>query len=161
MHTNINDGTVQEDGTIASVLTVSEEEWQHTIPDCVIGVVDTIEEGAVHTLSKRTEAKTRVLIEVEAPNLEVLETIIAVLGTESNMLSFGWTMADQGFTGGADGFYYDLEGVRYRRLGEEGQYTFKQVTSILQGGLDDDHIPFPLVDAMVMRALNYVSADIL
>jgi hypothetical protein len=46
VHTNVNDGTTHEDGTIASIFTMSEEEWQHAIPDCVVGVVDTTEVGA-------------------------------------------------------------------------------------------------------------------
>jgi hypothetical protein len=52
--------------------------------------------------------------------LEVLGTTAMALGTESSTLSFGWAMADPGFTAGADGFYYDLEGVKYRCSGEEG-----------------------------------------
>jgi hypothetical protein len=48
--------------------------------------------------------------------------------------------------------------IFYRCSGEEGQYTYEQVTSILQGGLDVDRVPSPLADAMVTRALDYVSA---
>jgi hypothetical protein len=40
-------------------------------------------------------------------------------------------MVDWGFTTRADGFYYDPEGVKYRRSGEGGQYTYEQVTSVL------------------------------
>jgi hypothetical protein len=47
------------------------------------------------------------------------------------------------------------EGVRYRRLGVEGQYMYEQVTSVLQEGLDVDR---PIVDAIVMNALCYVTA---
>jgi hypothetical protein len=68
---------------------------------------------------------------VEAPNLEVLSTIAAAIGMKSSKLSFGWTRVDRGFIEGADGLYYDREGVRYHRLGEEGQYTYEQVTSVL------------------------------
>jgi hypothetical protein len=138
---------------------VSEEEWQHAVPDCVIGVVDIAEVGTVHMLSERTKAETHGPSEVEAPNLEVLESTAAALGTESSTLSFGWAMVDRGFTAGADGCYYDPEGVRYRRSGEEGQYMYKQVTSVLKRGLDGDRVPTPLADATVIRALNYVSAD--
>jgi hypothetical protein len=49
--------------------------------------------------------------------------------------------------------------VRYRRSGEEGQYTYEQVTSVLQGGLDVDRVPSPLADAMVTRPLDYVSVE--
>jgi hypothetical protein len=58
VHTNVNDATVQEDGTVALVFTVSKEEWQRAILDSVVGVVDTAEVGAVHTLGERTEAET-------------------------------------------------------------------------------------------------------
>jgi hypothetical protein len=160
VHTNVNDGIVQEDGTVALIFTMNKEEWQRAVPDCVVGVVDTAEVGAEHRLSKCTEAETRVPTEVEAPNLEVLGTTVAALGTESSMLLFGWAMADQRFTAGADGFYYDPEGVRYCCLGEEGQYTYENVTFVLQGGLDSDRVPSPLADAMVMRVLDYVSIDL-
>jgi hypothetical protein len=91
--------------------------------------------------------------------LEVLGTTAATLGTESSTLLFGWAMADQDFTAGADGFYYDPEGIKYHRSREEGQYMYEQVTSVLQGGLDGDRVPSPLANAMVTRALDYVSAD--
>jgi hypothetical protein len=96
---------------------------------------------------------------MEAPNLEVLGTTAAALGTESSTLSFGWAMANRDFTVGANGFYYDPEGVRYCCSGEEGQYMFEQVTSILQGGLDGDRMPSLLTDTMVTRALDYVNVD--
>jgi hypothetical protein len=122
--------------------------------------VDTVEVGAVHTLGECTKAETHVATEAEALNLEVLGTTAAALGTESSTLSFGWAMTDRGFTAGADGFYYDPKGVKYCRSGEGGQYTYEQVTCVLQGALDGDRVPSPLVDAMVTRALDYVTADI-
>jgi hypothetical protein len=94
VHPNINDGTVQEDGPVASVFIVSKEEWQCAVPHCIVGVVDTAEVGAVHTLSERTEAETRVSTIVGAPNSEVLPTTTTAVGMESSMLSFGWAMAD-------------------------------------------------------------------
>jgi hypothetical protein len=125
----------------------------------VVGVVDNTQVEVVHMLSKRTEAETHVPTIVGAPNSEVLPAAAVAVRTESSTLSFGWAMADRGFTEGANGLYYDWEGVRYRRLGEDGQYTYEQVTSILQGGLDVDCVPSPLVDAMVTRALDYVTAE--
>jgi hypothetical protein len=79
---------------------------------------------------------------------------------DPSTLSFGRAMVDRGFTGKADGLYYDREGVRYRCSREEGQYTYEQVRSVLQGGLDVDCVPSPLADAMVTRELDYVSAEI-
>jgi hypothetical protein len=61
----------------------------------------------------------------EEPNLEVLGSTAAALGTESNALSFRWAMGGWFYSKMGDGYYYDLEGVRYRRLGEEGQYTYE------------------------------------
>jgi hypothetical protein len=73
---------------------VSEEEGQRVVPDCVVGVVDNAHVEAVHTLSERTEAETRVSTIVGAPNSEVLPTTTTAVGMESSMLSFGWAMAD-------------------------------------------------------------------
>ena len=97
----------------------------------VVEVVDNAQVEVVHMLSERIEAKTCVPTVVGAPNSEVLPAAAAAIRTESNTLSFGWAMADRGFTEGADGLYYDQEGVKYCRLGEEGQYTYKQVTFVL------------------------------
>ena len=76
------------------------------------------------------------------------------------MLSFGWAMANRSFIERANGFYYDLEKVRYCRSQKKEQYTHKHVTSILHGDLDSDHVPSPLADTMVTRALDYVNTNI-
>jgi hypothetical protein len=60
---------------------------------------------------------------------------------------------------GGDGYYYDVEGVRYRRSGEDGQYTYEQVASVFEGITNDDRVPFPALDAMVSKAIDYVTAD--
>jgi hypothetical protein len=56
-----------------------------------------------------------------------------------------------------DGYYYDVEGVRYRHLGEEGQYTYEQVTSVFEA--DNDRVSSLAVDAMVSKAIDYVTTD--
>jgi hypothetical protein len=56
-----------------------------------------------------------------------------------------------------DGYYYDVEGVRYRRSGEEGQYTYEQVASVFE--VDKDRVSSPAVDAMVSKAIEYVTTD--
>jgi hypothetical protein len=56
-----------------------------------------------------------------------------------------------------DGYYYDLEDVRYRRSGEEGQYTYEQVASVFEA--NNDRLSSPAVDAMVSKAIDYVTAD--
>ena len=43
--------------------------------------------------------------------------------------------------------------------GEDGQYTYEQVASVLEGTTDDDCVPSPAVDAMVSKAIDYVTAD--
>jgi hypothetical protein len=79
---------------------VNEEEGQCAVPDCVVGVVDNVQVGAVHTLSECTKAETRVPTIVGAPNSEVLPTNAAAVGTEYSTLSFGWVMVDRGFIEG-------------------------------------------------------------
>jgi len=93
------------------------------------------------------------------PNYEVFPTTASGVGTQSTSLSFAWAMAYQSYTVGVDGLYHDREGVKYRRLGVEGQYTYEQVTSVLQEGLDVDRVTSPIADAMVTNALRYVTAD--
>jgi hypothetical protein len=66
-----------------------------------------------------------VSIVAEEPNLEVLGSTAATLGTESNALSFRWAMGGRVYTKAGDGDYYYVEGVRYRRSGEERQYTYE------------------------------------
>jgi hypothetical protein len=58
-----------------------------------------------------------------------------------------------------DGYYYYVEGVRYRRSVEDGQYTYEQVASIFEGPTNDDRVPSPALDAMVSKAIDYVTAD--
>jgi hypothetical protein len=65
----------------------------------------------------------------------------------------GWVYTKTG-----DGYYYDLDGVRYRRSGEEGQYTYEQVASVFEA--NNDRVSSPAVDAMVSKAIDYVTADI-
>jgi hypothetical protein len=93
----------------------------------------------------------------EEPNLEVLGCTATALGTESNALSFRWAMEGQVYTKTWDGYYYDVEGVRYRRSGEEGQYTYEQVASVFE--VDKDRVSSPAVDAMVSKAIEYVTTD--
>ena len=63
------------------------------------------------------------------------------------------------YTEKGDGYYYDVEGVRYRRSGEDGQYTYEQVASVLKETTDDDRVPSAAVDTMVFKAIDYVTAD--
>jgi hypothetical protein len=93
----------------------------------------------------------------EEPNLEVLGSTAAALGTESNALSFRWAMGGRVYTKTRDGYYYDLEGVRYRRSGKEGQYTYEQVASVFEA--DNDRVSSLAVDAMVSKAIDYITAD--
>jgi hypothetical protein len=116
------------------------------------------ESGAKGHFSEHTQGETHVPIVAEEPNLEVLGSRAAALGTESNALSFRWAMGDRVYTKIGDGYYYDLEGVRYRCSGEEGQYTYEQVASVFE--VDDDRVSSPAMDAMVSKAIDYVTANI-
>jgi hypothetical protein len=61
------------------------------------------------------------------------------------------------YTKTRDGYYYDVEGVRYRRSGDEGQYTYEQVALVFEA--DNDRVSSPAVDAMVSKAIDYVIAN--
>jgi hypothetical protein len=115
------------------------------------------ESGVERQFSEHTQEETHVPTIAEEPNLEVLGSTATALGKESNALSFRWAMEGRVYTKTEDGYYYDLEGMRYHRLREEGQYTYKQVASVFKA--DDDHVSSPAVDAMVSKAINYVTAD--
>jgi hypothetical protein len=115
------------------------------------------ENGAERQFSRHTQGETHVSIVAEEPNLEVLESTATTLGMESNALSFRWAMEGRVYTKIGDGYYYDVEGERYRRSGEEGQYTYEQVASVFEA--DNDRLSSPTVDAMVSKAIDYVTAD--
>jgi hypothetical protein len=115
------------------------------------------ESGVEGQFSEHTQGETHVPTVVEEPNLEVLGSTAVALGTESNALSFRWAMGGRVYTKMGDGYYYDLEGVRYRRSGEEGQYTYEQVASVFEA--DDDRVSSLAVDAMVSKAIDYVTVD--
>jgi hypothetical protein len=115
------------------------------------------ESGAKWQFSEYTQGETHVPTVAEEPNLEVLGSTAVALGTESNALSFRWAMGARVYTKTGDGYYYDLEGVRYCRSGEEGQYTYEQVASVFEA--NNDCVSSPTVDAMVSKAIDYVTAD--
>jgi hypothetical protein len=115
------------------------------------------ESGTEGQFSEHTQGETHVPTVAEEPNLEVLGSTVAALGTESNALSFRWAMGGRVYTKTGDGYYYDLEGVRYRRSGDEGQYTYEQVASVFE--VDDDRVSSPTVDAMISKAIDYVTVD--
>jgi hypothetical protein len=115
------------------------------------------ESGAEGQFSEHTQGETHVPTVAEEPNLEVFGSTSAALGTESNALFFRWAMGGRVYTKTGDGYYYDLEGVRYRRSREEGQYTYQQVASIFKA--DNDHVSSPTGDAMVSKAIDYVTTN--
>ena len=59
----------------------------------------------------------------------------------------------------ADGFYYDVDGVRYRRHGIGGQYTFEQAASIMEEASPVHRVSSPMVNAMVAQALEYTDPE--
>jgi hypothetical protein len=115
------------------------------------------ESRAEGQFSEHTRGETHVPTVAEEPNLEVLGSTAAALGTESNPLSFQWALGGRVYTKTGNGYYYDLEGVRYRHSGEEGQYIYEQVASVFEA--DDDRVSSPVVDAMVSKAIDYVTTD--
>jgi hypothetical protein len=109
--------------------------------------------------SEHTQEETLVLTVAVEPHLEVLGRTTAAPGTDSSSLSFRWAMEGPVYTERGDGYYYDVEGMWYRRSGEDGQYTYEQVASVFKGTIDDDRVPSPTLDAMVSKAIDYVTAD--
>jgi hypothetical protein len=119
-----------------------------------------IQEGGVEEeFSAPTATEAAVALGAEAPTLSMLACTAATVGTDSSSLSFGWAMVDRVYTERADGYYYDLEGVRYRRSGQEGQYSYEQVASVLEGVVDNDQVSSPTADAMVSRALVLATGE--
>jgi hypothetical protein len=111
--------------------------------------------------SGHTQGETPVPTVAVEPHLEVLRRTAAAPGTDSSSLSFWWAMEGQVYTEKGDGYYYDVEGVRYRRSGEDGQYTYEQVASVFERTTDDDRVPSPALDAMVSKTIDYVTTDTL
>jgi hypothetical protein len=109
--------------------------------------------------TEHTQGETPVPTIAVEPYLEVLGRTAAAPGTDSSSLSFRWVMEGPVYTERGDGYYYDVEGVRYRRSGEDGQYTYEQVASVFKGTTDDDHMPSLALGAMVSKAIDYVTAD--
>jgi hypothetical protein len=111
--------------------------------------------------SGHTQGETHVPTVAVEPHLEVLGCTAGAPGMDSNSLSFRWAMEGPVYTEKGDGYYYDVEGVRYRRSREDGQYTYEQVALVFEGTTDDDRVPFPALDAMVFKAIDYVTVDTL
>jgi hypothetical protein len=107
--------------------------------------------------SGHTQGETPVPTVAVEPHLEVLRRTTGALDTDSSSLSFRWAMEGPVYTEKGDGYYYDVEGVRYRRSGKDGQYTYEQVASVFEGTIDDDRVPSPALDAMVSKAIDYVT----
>jgi hypothetical protein len=109
--------------------------------------------------SEHTQGETLVPTLAMEPYLEVLGRTAAAPGTNSSSLSFRWAMEGPVYKERRDGYYYDVEGVWYRRSGEDGQYTYEQVASVFKGTTDDDCVPSPALGAMVSKAIDYVTTD--
>jgi hypothetical protein len=109
--------------------------------------------------SEHTQGETPVPTVAVEPYLEVLRRTAVAPGTNSSSLSFRWVMEGPFYIERGDGYYYDVEGVWYRRSGEDGQYTYEQVASVFEGTTNDDRVPSPALAAMVSKAIDYVTAD--
>jgi hypothetical protein len=91
--------------------------------------------------------------------LEVLGCTAAAPGMDFSSLSFRWAMEGPVYIERGDGYYYEVDGVRYCRSGENGQYTYEQVASVFEGTANDDHVPSPVVDAMASKTIDYVTVE--
>jgi hypothetical protein len=117
------------------------------------------EGGTEEQFNAPTATEAAVAPGAKAPTLSMLACTAVIMGTNSSSLSFGWAMVDRVYTERADGYYYDPEGVRYCRSRQEGQYSYEQVASVLEGVLDDDQVSSPTTDAMVSRALVLATGE--
>jgi hypothetical protein len=109
--------------------------------------------------SEHTQGETLVPTVAVEPHLEVLGRTVGAPGTDSNSLSFRLGDGEPGLHKEGGGYYYDVEGVQYRRSGEDGQYTYEHVASVFEGPTDNDRVPSPTLDAMVSKAIDYVTVD--
>jgi len=53
-------------------------------------------------------------------------------------------------------FFYDRECVRYKRIGEEGQYTYEPITSILEGNVVSSAISGGMLTPIANNTLQKV-----
>ena len=104
---------------------------------------------AERLLILRAEGQTTIPIVVVEPHLEVLGHTAATTGMDSDSLSFRWAMEDSAYIERGDGYYYDVERVRYYRSGEDGQYTYEHVALVFEGHTNDDRVPSLALEAMV------------
>jgi len=86
---------------------------------------------------------------LEDMSFVTLNSVFQIMG-----MCFEWAFQEQGMTKGADGLFYDQEGIQYRRSSFEGAYKFAQVTSILDETSLMDVVHSPEVEAEDGRALN-------
>ena len=96
---------------------------------------------------------------LDAGGSEVLPTPGVVVDIDSTPRPFHWALPDRDMTLAADGFYYDVDGVRYRRHGIGGQYTFEQAASIMEEASPVHQVSSPMVNAMVAQALEYTDPE--
>ena len=86
-------------------------------------LVESVAEGLLILL--HTQGETLVPTIAVELHLEVLGHRATTTGTDSDSLSFQWAMEGLVYTERGDGYYYDVEGVQYRRSGEDDQYTYE------------------------------------
>ena len=106
--------------------------------------------------SEYTQKETPIPTVAVESHLEVLGHTTAALGMDSDSLSFRWAMKGPIYTERGDGYYYDVEGVQYRRLGEDGRYTYEQVASVFEGITNNNRVPSPIVDATISVGTRFV-----
>jgi hypothetical protein len=63
--------------------------------------------------SEHTQGEILIPTIAVEPHLEVLGRTAGAPGTDSSSLSFRWAMESPVYTEREDGYYYDVEGVRY------------------------------------------------
>ena len=92
----------------------------------------------------------------EAPQEPVGGDLPLSTETTSSHAPFEWANTEHGMIPGDEGFYFNQEGVRFRRISEEGNHTFVEASSIFDENTGLDRVPSEVVDAMVAEgAMDY------
>jgi len=90
-----------------------------------------LDSGSAPTLAPTALPEVQVHIDIVGGELRSasgpLESISA--------LSAFTMLESMSLTEDANGFFYDRKHIRYKRTGEEGQYIFEPITSILEGNV--------------------------
>ena len=113
-------------------------------------------------MEERNESLTAMLIDSMIVVPTTKNVITPRLATEMrfNTMPIACASQDKVLIGREDGFFYDWEGIKHCRIGTQGQYTFEQMTSILEYGIQEDCVPFWGLEATVVESTKSLGVEI-